>query len=143
MRHCRAAHLQPGAGTARRRAKALRDSAPAIPGPHAPSAALSPLAPPGHDRQIGGMKIAALFFLALLATPGTALAQSAPEAPQLRALQLRLNEQQQQLQQLQTQPATPQQRDTLRRLQLQLNEQQLELQRLQRQERSCRPPARC
>lgn len=85
------------------------------------------------------MKRAALLF-ALILAPGAALAQSSPSAPQLRALQLRLNEQQQQLQ---TQPATPPQRDTLRRLQLQLNEQQLELQRLQREERSCRPPARC
>jgi hypothetical protein len=88
------------------------------------------------------MKRVALLF-ALILAPGATLAQSSPSAPQLRALQLRLNEQQQQLQQLQTQPATPPQRDTLRRLQLQLNEQQLELQRLQREERSCRPPARC
>lgn len=88
------------------------------------------------------MKRAAL-LLALSLAPGAALAQSSPSAPQLRAFQLRLNEQQQQLQQLQTRPATPAQTDALRRLQLQLNEQQLELQRLQREERSCRPPARC
>jgi hypothetical protein len=88
------------------------------------------------------MKRAAL-LLTLILAPGPALAQSSPSAPQLRALQLRLNEQQQQLQQLQTKPATPPQADALRRLQLQLNAQQLELQRLQREERSCRPPARC
>ena len=78
------------------------------------------------------------------AFPIAALAQTAGPTPeQLRTLQLRLNEQQQQInQQRLQQPSAPQRNQQLQSLQNQLDQQQIELQRLKQQQLSC-PPGRC
>ena len=80
-----------------------------------------------------------LILLAALTLPSAVLAQtSGPTPQQLRTLQLRLNEQQQQLNQLRLrQPTSPQQDQQMRALQNQLDQQQIELQRLKQQQESC------
>jgi dethiobiotin synthetase len=80
-----------------------------------------------------------LILLAALTLPSAVLAQtSGPTPQQLRTLQLRLNEQQQQLNQLRLrQPTSPQQDQQMRSLQNQLDQQQIELQRLKQQQESC------
>jgi DNA repair exonuclease SbcCD ATPase subunit len=77
------------------------------------------------------------------ALPAAALAQTHGTPEQLRTFQLRLDEQQQQLnQQRQKQPSLPQRDQQLQSLQNQLDQQQIELQRLKQQQQTC-PPGRC
>ena len=85
-----------------------------------------------------------LILLAALTLPSAVVAQtSGPTPEQSRTLQLRLNEQQQQLNQLRLrQPTAPQQDAEMRSLQNQLDQQQIELQRLKQQQQIC-PRARC
>jgi hypothetical protein len=85
-----------------------------------------------------------LILLAALALPSAVLAQTGRPTPeQLQTLQLRLNEQQQQLNQLRLrQPTVPPQDLQMRSLQNQLDQQQIELQRLRQQQESC-PRGRC
>ena len=80
-----------------------------------------------------------LIVVLALTLPWTALAQTTGPTPyQLRTFQLRLNDQQQQLNQLRLrQPLTPTRDRQLQSLQQRLNQQQLELQRLKRQQQSC------
>ena len=84
--------------------------------------------------------------LALLAVllPAAAFGQaSGPTPEQLRSLQLRLNEQQQQLNQLRLRQQPSVQRDLqLQSFQNQLDRQQIELQRLKQEQQSC-PRGRC
>jgi dethiobiotin synthetase len=80
-----------------------------------------------------------LFTLVVAVLPAAALAQTnGPTPEQLRTLQLRLDEQQQQVnQQRLRQPSTPQRDQQLQSLQNQLDQQQIELQRLKQQQQSC------
>jgi hypothetical protein len=86
-----------------------------------------------------------LAILLALTLPSVALAQTSGPAPeQLRSLQLRQDEQQQQLnRQRLLQPSTPQRDLQLQSLQNQLDQQQIELQRLKLQQQSCPPRGRC
>jgi hypothetical protein len=85
-----------------------------------------------------------LLALVITALPVVALAQTTGPTPeQLRTLQLRLNEQQQQLNQQRLKPpSTPRRDQQLQMLQNQLDQQQIELQRLKQQQQSC-PLGRC
>jgi len=85
-----------------------------------------------------------LLALVITALPVVALAQTTGPTPeQLRTLQLRLNEQQQQLNQQRLKPpSTPRRDQQLQMLQNQLDQQQIELQRLKQQQQIC-PPGRC
>jgi hypothetical protein len=80
-----------------------------------------------------------ILVVVAISLPTISLGQtSGPTPEQLRTMQLRLNEQQQQLNQLRlSQPPTLQRDQQMRSLQNQLDRQQIELQRLRQEQQSC------
>jgi len=84
------------------------------------------------------MKVFFVLLAVLMSTTATLAGVASPTPEQLRSMQLRLNEQQQQLNQLRLrQPPALQRDQQLQSLQSQLEQQQIELQRLKMEQQGC------